>query len=79
MILYRVTRYGKNGRVKWVRYKTTKHTFGAAKGDIGGSFMGYKYDRVTLEEITIPDENIKLVEDFSLSAEELARLEERGY
>ena len=64
MILYRITRYGKDGRVKWVKYKETKHSFGATKGDIRSGYMRDRSDRVTLELLEVFDENVHMVEDF---------------
>ena len=61
MILYRTTRLDYDGKELWVRYSTTKHRFGAAKGDLG-SYYGTKGGRVILDELTIPEENIKLVD-----------------
>ena len=60
-ILYRITRLTYDGKVKWVRYNTTKHNFGAAKGDLN-SYDGTKGGRVILEEMTIPEENIQLAD-----------------
>jgi hypothetical protein len=61
VILYQITRYAADDSVIWVRWSDKKQSYHSTRGSMD-SFWGAKPgERVTIDELDIPDANIKQI------------------